>query len=57
MCIKSTNGGMTWIPVNTGLTASYVCSLVIDPVTSNNSLCGHIGYGVFKSIGRWRELE
>jgi len=46
---KSTNGGATWVAANTGLTDTYVTSLVIDPVTPATLYAGTFGGGVFKS--------
>jgi len=45
---KSTNGGDSWISINSGLTNSYVYSLAIDPITPQIVYAGTHG-GVFKS--------
>src|SRR5204862_3749039 len=48
---KSTNGGGSFSPVNTGLTDySYVYALAIDPQTPATLYAGvYFGSGVFKS--------
>ena len=45
---KSTNGGATWTPTNSGLTNGQVDVLAIDPSNSNIVYAGTYG-GVFKS--------
>jgi photosystem II stability/assembly factor-like uncharacterized protein len=45
---KSTDGGATWSPANTGLTDSFVLSLAIDPVTPATLYAG-TALGVSKS--------
>lgn len=45
---KSTNGGATWVPFNTGLTNPYVTALVVDPANSNWIFAATDGGGVFK---------
>jgi photosystem II stability/assembly factor-like uncharacterized protein len=44
---KSTDGGATWTPVNSGLTTPHVSSLVIDPQDPSRLYAGTIGGGVF----------
>ena len=46
---KSMNGGGTWSAVNTGLTATWVNALAIDPETPSTLYAGIYGGGVFKS--------
>jgi photosystem II stability/assembly factor-like uncharacterized protein len=46
---KSTDGGSTWMGVNTGLTDLDVYALAIDPVTPTTVYSGTSGGGVFKS--------
>ncbi len=44
---KSTNGGAVWSALNTGLTATYVFALAIDPATPTTLYAGTVGGGVF----------
>ena len=44
---KSTDGGGTWTALNSGLTATHVFSLAIDPNNSNRLYAGTMGGGVF----------
>ena len=56
---KSTNGGGNWGAVNTGLTATTVCALAIDPATPTTLYAGTDG-GVFKSTnggGNWSAVN
>ena len=46
---KSTNGGGTWNPINSGLSDGYVNALAIDPGNSNIVYAGTLLGGVFKS--------
>ena len=46
---KSTNNAGQWSPIPTGLTASMVSGLTIDP-SNSNTLYAAANYGVFKSI-------
>lgn len=53
---KSTNGGATWTPFNTGLTNLHVTALVIDPANPNWIFAATAGGGVFKwtdGAGSW----
>jgi hypothetical protein len=45
---KSTDGGGSWVPVNSGLTYTYILSLAIDPLTPQTIYAVTNG-GVFKS--------
>ncbi len=57
---KSTNGGGVWSAVNTGLTATNVYALAIDPATPSTLYAGTIGGGVFKSTnggGAWSAVN
>jgi photosystem II stability/assembly factor-like uncharacterized protein len=45
---KTTDGGATWPPVNTGLTNLFVQALVIDPAAPATAYAGTAG-GVFKT--------
>jgi hypothetical protein len=45
---KSTDGGNSWIAVNTGLTNSYILSLAIDPVNPNILYAGSAGIFVLE---------
>ena len=48
---KSTNGGSSWSPVNTGLTSLAVMALAISPnYPSDNTIFAGTWGGVFKSI-------
>ena len=56
---KSTTGGDSWNPVNTGLTNTEVRALAIDPATPSTLYAGTDG-GVFKSTtsgGTWIALN
>ena len=56
---KSTNGGGNWSPANTGLTATTVHTLAIDPVTPTTLYAG-TDDGVFKSTnggGNWTPIN
>jgi hypothetical protein len=44
---KSSNGGLTWAPINTGLTNLYAGALVLDPFDSRRLYAGTFGGGVF----------
>jgi photosystem II stability/assembly factor-like uncharacterized protein len=46
---KSTNGGTSWGPANSGLPDLFIRSLVIDPQTPSTIYAGTSG-GVFKSV-------
>jgi len=46
---KSTNGGGTWSAINTGLTATDVSALAIDPSNTSIVYSGTYGGGAFKS--------
>jgi photosystem II stability/assembly factor-like uncharacterized protein len=46
---KSTNGGASWVPANSGLPDLFICVLVIDPQTPATIYAGTSG-GVFKSV-------
>jgi hypothetical protein len=46
---KSTNGGMSWKPVNTGLTSTRIGSLAIDPMNTQILYTGSEDAGVFKT--------
>jgi photosystem II stability/assembly factor-like uncharacterized protein len=53
--IKSTNGGGSWAPINSGLTNTDVHALAIDPVNPATLYAGAYG-GIFKSTdsgGTW----
>ena len=57
---KSTNGGGNWSAVNTGLTATDVHALAIDPATPATLYAGTDGGGVFKSTnggGDWSAVN
>ena len=47
---KSTNAGVDWDDVNTGLTNSNVRCLIIDPLDPDILYAGTFGGGVFKTI-------
>lgn len=47
---KSTNGGRTWVPINSGLDILSIAALVIDPVTPSTLYVGTPGFGVYKSV-------
>lgn len=47
---KTTDGGNTWIAMNSGLTITNVSSLAINPIDSSIVYAGTRGGGVFKSI-------
>ena len=47
---KSTDGGGSWVRVNTGLTTVSVSSLAINPATTTTIYAGTNGGGVFQSI-------
>ena len=54
---KSVNAGGNWSSVNTGLTATTINSLAIDPKLTNIIYVATDGEGLFKSIdggGTWR---
>ena len=46
---KSTNGGMSWTAMNTGLTNTYINALAINPQTPGTLYAGTWGGGVFRS--------
>lgn len=46
---KSTDGGQTWTPSNTGLTTLFISTLVIDPTNPMILYAGIDSGGVFKS--------
>jgi uncharacterized protein (TIGR03437 family) len=46
---KSTDGGTTWTPVNSGLTDTYVNALWVSPTDSNVALAGTEYGGIFRS--------
>jgi photosystem II stability/assembly factor-like uncharacterized protein len=46
---KSTDGGLLWVAVNTGLTNTYIMALAIDPLAPQTVYAGTHGGGVFKS--------
>src|SRR3990172_1064061 len=46
---RSTDGGPTWGPINTGLSNLYVFALAIDPSAPSTLYAGTDGEGVFKS--------
>ena len=57
---KSTDGGGKWDAVNTGLTATNVLALAVDPATPATLYAGTDGGGVFKSTnggGNWRAFN
>ena len=57
---KSANGGGSWSAVNTGLNATGVPGLAIDPVTPATIYAGTSGGGVFKSTnggGNWGAIN
>ena len=54
---KSTNAGGDWSTVNTGLTATQVRALAIDPTTPAILYAGTFGSGVFKSTNGGGELD
>lgn len=48
---KSTNGGASWLAVNSGLTDKYIRSLAVDPTNSQIIYAGAGAFGgVFRSI-------
>jgi photosystem II stability/assembly factor-like uncharacterized protein len=47
---KSTNGGMSWAGVNSGITDLQVVSLAVEPSDTNILYAGTRLHGVFKSI-------
>ena len=47
--VKTTNGGLSFTSINSGLTNLRVLALVIDPTNSNTVYAGTYGGGVFKS--------
>jgi len=46
---KSTDGGTSWSPANTGLPNTSIFTLAIDPTTSTTLYAG-MRSGVFKSV-------
>src|SRR5438876_10121863 len=57
---RSTDGGVTWSAVNTGLSNLDVRALAIDPLTPTTLYAGTSGGGVFKSNdmgGTWKVLN
>jgi len=55
---KSTNGGDSWFPVNTGLTAPWIYALAIAPTTPHAIYAG-TRHGVFKSTdggSNWNKI-
>jgi hypothetical protein len=57
---KSTNGGMSWVGVNFGITDLQVVSLAVDPRNTNVLYAGTRSNGVFKSIdagGNWSPVN
>lgn len=46
---KSTDGGASWAPANTGLGSSYVAAVAVDPVTPATVYAGTSG-GAYKSV-------
>ena len=46
--LKTVDGGITWVPANTGLSTINVYALAIDPVTSSTLIAG-TDAGIFKS--------
>jgi M6 family metalloprotease-like protein len=58
--VKSTNGGKTWTPVNTGLPSLHVRCVAIDPMNTQAVLAGTYTNGVFRSTNggaRWSQLN
>src|SRR5262245_3670787 len=52
---KSTDGGASWVPANSGLPDHFIRALAIDPRTPSTIYAGTSG-GVFKSVnggGNW----
>ena len=48
--VKSTNGGVTWTAINTGLgSPSYVFTVAVDPIDSHVVYAGTWDHGVFKT--------
>ena len=47
---KTTNGGQTWVAVNSGLTNTTIHALALDPVDDQIVFVGTTKGGVFKSI-------
>jgi photosystem II stability/assembly factor-like uncharacterized protein len=57
---KSTNGGGVWSAVNSGLAATRVEALAIDPLTPTTLYVGTYDGGVFKSTdggGAWSAVN
>ena len=57
---KSTDGGVSWRAVNSGLTSFFVTDLVIDPLTPTTLYAGTLAGGVFKSTdggGNWSAVN
>ena len=57
---KTTDGGASWTPANTGLSGIPVFSLAIDPKTPTTVYAGTFGTGVFKSTdagGHWTPVH
>ena len=46
---KTTDGGASWTPANTGLSGIHVFSLAIDPRTPTTVYAGTFGNKVFKT--------
>jgi photosystem II stability/assembly factor-like uncharacterized protein len=46
---KSTNGGQSWKPINSGLPDLRVRGLVVDPIDSRTLYVGTFKRGVFKT--------
>jgi photosystem II stability/assembly factor-like uncharacterized protein len=57
---KSTNGGTSWTPANSGMAGAYVLCLAIDPTSSQTVYAGTNGAGLFKSTnggGSWSAVN
>ena len=57
---KTTNGGQTWVAVNSGLTNTTIHALALDPVDDQIVFVGTTKGGVFKSIDggeNWRPIN
>jgi photosystem II stability/assembly factor-like uncharacterized protein len=48
--LKTTDGGVTWLPVTEGMGEPAVFSIVVDPIDHNVVYAGTAGSGAFKSI-------
>ena len=56
---KTTNGGVNWVPSNTGLTDPAVAAILVDQVNPNIVLAGTLNVGMFRSTdagATWQQV-